>query len=382
MQKKIIWAVAAVLLALLIFSQFGSYEQKGKRRFAVLSKPSDEVLIGVCWPFSVNQDGMADGIHLALDEINSRKLAGPYTLRLIERDDAFDMKRHKSIAKEFASNADMSAVLGYYDDGPAIRASLIYESSCLLHLLVGANNTDMTTHGFAYINRSILSSDRIAMKLAKLTVDRGYRKIVVIWEEDAYGEDLAYQYQVGLDQMNADVVYKWSYSRKTVDFRLLVNDLKLVDADMIFFSGLEPIAGDFLRMARKVGLKTPVIGAFSNTPEMRAHAGTAYEGAMFFDFYNPHDPSPENQLFVSKFFARYGRTPDTWAAQGYDALHILAKAIKFTGSRNPLDISYAIRYSDVFNGANGRYKFDRSGNLDEKPIYLYMIRHGVPVLVQ
>ena len=98
--------------------------------------------------------------------------------------------------------------------------------------------------------------------------------------------------------------------------------------------------------------------------------------------FNPHDPSPENQLFVSKFFARYGRTPDTWAAQGYDALHILAKAIKFTGSRNPLDISYAIRYSDVFNGANGRYKFDRSGNLDEKPIYLYMIRHGVPVLVQ
>ena len=382
MKKKIIWAVAAVLLALFIVSQFSSYEDKGKRRFAVLNQPSDEVVIGVCWPFSVNQDGMADGIHLALEEINSRKLAGTYTFRLIERDDAFDPQKHKDIAKEFASNADMSAVLGYYDDGPAIRASSIYESSCLLHLMVGANNTDMTSHGFAYINRSILSSNLIAMQLAKMTIERGYRKVAVIWEEDAYGEDLAYQYQVGLDQLNADIVYQWSYSRKNVDFRLLVNDLKLVDADMIFFSGIEPIAGDFLRMARKVGLKTPVMGAFSDTPDMRAHAGAAYEGAMFFDFYNLKDPSPENQVFVSKFFARYGRYPDAWAAQGYDALHILAKAIKFTGSRNPLDISYAIRYSDAFNGANGRYKFDRSGNLENKPLYLYMIQHGVPVLIQ
>lgn len=383
MKKKIFWAVATILLALLVFTQLGSYEDKAKRRFKVLNEPSDEVIIGVCWPFSVNRDGMADGLNLALDEINSLRLAGPYTLRLVERDDEFDSKKHKKIAKEFSDRADMSAVLGYYDDGPSIRASSIYESSRLLHLMIGANNTDMTSHGFNYINRTILSSDRIALKLAKLTTDLGYRKIVVLWEEDAYGEDLAYQYQVGLDQLNAQVVYQWSYSRKNVDFRLLVNDLKIVDADMIFFSGLEPIAGDFLRMARKVGLKTPVIGAFSNTPEMRDHAGAVgYEGAIMFDFYNPRSQTPENQLFVNKFYSRYGRYPDTWAAQSYDALHILAKAIKFTGSRNPLDLSYAIRYADAFNGANGRYKFDRAGNLEDKPIYLYRIKNGVPVLLE
>jgi len=383
MKKKIFWAVAAILLALLVFTQFGSYEDKGKRRFKVLNQPSDEVIIGICWPFSVNRDGMADGLHLALDEINSRRLAGRYTLRLVERDDKFDGNNHKNIAKEFANSADMSAVLGYYDDGPSIRASSIYESSRLLHLMIGSNNTDMTSHGFNYINRTILSSDRIALKLAKLTTDLGYRKIVVLWEEDAYGEDLAYQYQVGLDQLNAQVVYQWSYSRKNVDFRLLVNDLKIVDADMIFFSGLEPIAGDFLRMARKVGLKTPVIGAFSNTPEMQRRAGPkGYEGAIMFDFYNPRSQSAENRLFVSRFYSRYGRYPDTWAAQGYDALHILAKAIKFTDSRNPLDLSYAIRYSDEYIGANGRYKFDRAGNLEDKPIYLYKIQNGVPVLIE
>ena len=170
-----------------------------------------------------------------------------------------------------------------------------------------------------------------------------------------------------LDALDAQLVYQWSYAREHADFRMPVNELKGVDADMIFFAGLEPWAGDFLRMARGVGIKTEIVGAFSDTPVMRARAGAALEGAMYFDFYNVNSPSPENQAFVRKFRARYGRNPDTWAAQGYDALRILAKAVQATGSAQPLDLSYAIRFMDPWEGANGRYKFDGTGELEDKP---------------
>lgn len=103
---------------------------------------------------------------------------------------------------------------------------------------------------------------------------------------------------------------------------------------------------------------------------------------MYFDFYNRDSPSPENQAFVRKFRTRYGRDPDTWAAQGYDALRILAKAIRATGSVNPLDLSYAIRFMDPWEGANGRYKFDGTGELEEKPLFLNVIRNGRPVIIQ
>ena len=142
----------------------------GERRFDALSRPAKEVVVGVCWPFSVNQDGMADGLQLALDEINTGNLAGGYTIRLVMRDDAFDWQKAKRIAVEFANTPDMSAVIGYYDDAPAVKASTIFESSRLLHLIVGANNTAMTSHGFQYIVRTILSSDKIAQSLARMTV--------------------------------------------------------------------------------------------------------------------------------------------------------------------------------------------------------------------
>ena len=185
-----------------------------------------------------------------------------------------------------------------------------------------------------------------------------------------------------MDAQGAQLAYQWPYDRERADFRTPVNELKGIDADMIFFAGLEPLAGDFLRMAREVGIKTEIVGAFSNTPEMRARSGHALEGAMYFDFYNGNSSSPESEAFVRKFRTRYARTPDTWAAQSYDALHILAEAVKATGSANPLDLSYAIRFMDSWEGANGRYKFDSTGELEEKPLFLNVFRNGTPVTIQ
>lgn len=382
MKRFLFFVILAGVLVIALPRQFRSYEQMGERRTRELSLAGKEVLVGVCWPFSVNRDGMADGLRLALDEINSHALAGPYKIRLVMRDDKFDWQRSKRIARKFADTPGMSAVIGYYDDSPAVKASTIYEASSLLHLIAGANNTAMTRRGFQYIVRTTLSSERIARSLARLTSELGYHRVALIWEEDAYGEDLAYQYNVGLDNLNIRMVYTWSYSREHADFRALANELKAVNADIVFFSGIEPWAGDFIRVARGVGLKTPILGAFSDTPEMRKRAGLAREGAMYFDIYDVGSRTSENLAFAAKFRSRFGREPDAWAAQGYDALRILAKAIQFTGSCNPLDLSYAIRYMDAWEGANGRYKFTSQGELEDKPLFLMMYRHGTPVMLR
>lgn len=381
--RKLFFLIAFAAMAIVaLLPQVRSLEDMGVRRFAALATPGKEVVVGVCWPFSINQDGMANGLQLALDEINATSGAAGYTIRLIMRDHSYDPENIRNIAVEFAQTPEMSAVIGYYDDTPAVKASLIFEPSRLLHMIIGANNSAMTMHGFQYIIRTTHSSDKLGPALARISVDRGYRKVALIWEKGAYGEDLAYQYHVGLDRLDGDVVYQWTYTRHNPDFRLPVNELRGIDADVIFFCGLEPWAGDFLRKAHEVGLSTPIIGAFSNTPEMHQRAGPALEGAMYFDIYDMEATSIKNQEFVKKYQARFGMHPDAWAAQAYDALYILAKALEHTGSRNPLDLAYAIRYMDAWEGVNGRYQFDKNGNMEDKPIYLMEIRQGRPKLIQ
>ena len=227
--------------------QWRSFDRMGQRRFQALSQMPKEILVGVCWPFSARQDGMADGLQLAQEEINAAGLARGIPIRLVMRDDKVDWERAKNIAIEFSDTPRMSAVLGYYDSSLAIKASTMYEPSRLLHLMVGANATSLTSHAFDYIVRTILSSDKIARALARFTVARGHRKIAIIWEEGAYGEDLAYQYQIALSALgDVELVYQWSYTRELADFRLPVNELKGADADLIFFAGLEPLGGRFL----------------------------------------------------------------------------------------------------------------------------------------
>lgn len=382
MKGLLLLALSAGLLVYALAPQWRSFERMGERRFRTLTQPPGEILVGVCWPFAKNRDAMADGLRMAQDEINTQGLAAGIPVRLVLRDDDFNWEAAKRIAIEFSDTPRMSAVIGYYDDSLGIKASAIYESARLLHIMVGSNNTSMTSRGFEYIVRTIVSSEKIARALARMAIERGHRKPALIWEQGPYGEDLAYQYTVELDAKDIDLVYQWSYSRERADFRLPVNELKGIDADEIFFAGLEPWAGDFLREARRVGIRTEIVGAFSDTPEMRKTAGRALEGSMYFEIYDVNSQRPQNQTFVRKFRARYGRNPDAWAAQGYDALQILAKAVQATGSANPLDLSYAIRFMNPWEGANGWYKFNSRGELEDKPIFLNQFRNGFPVTIR
>jgi branched-chain amino acid transport system substrate-binding protein len=372
--------VASILLTALVISWLMPFRDFGALRQSVSGRASQEILVGVAWPFAANQDGMDEGLMLARDEINVQGVKG-MRIRLDLRDDQLDRERSRSIAIDFARNPQMVATIGYYDDRFAVRASAIFEESRLLHIVAGANNTFMTTHGFRYLIRSVLASDRIGRQLAHMCMERGYRSFAIIAEDGAFGEDLAYQTGIELDARDAHVVYQTFYVRGKVDFRETVDLLKEAGADVILFLGLEAESAQFIRSARGLGLKTPIVGSFSDTPEMHSIAGKALDGVMFYDVYDVNSPTPENRAFVDRFRRRFGTDPDTYAAQGYDALRILVRAIQATGSTNALDLAYAIRYMGRWEGANGPYKFDTTGELEEKEIFLKVYRGGKPVVI-
>jgi len=119
MRKLLPLALSAGLLVDALSPQWRSFERMENGDSRLSAGPPKEILVGVCWPFSVNQDGMADGLELARGRNQCRR-PGPWhpgSPRL--RDDAFDPEKAKRIAIEFSGSPGMSAVLGYYDDKPS-----------------------------------------------------------------------------------------------------------------------------------------------------------------------------------------------------------------------------------------------------------------------
>jgi branched-chain amino acid transport system substrate-binding protein len=108
-----------------------------------------------------------------------------------------------------------------------------------------------------------------------------------------------------------------------------------------------------------------------------AHAvGEKGNGLVVPTIYNPFSKHPENVHFVNAYKNRYGRSPDTWAAQGYDAVKLLAYTMgKEVRSTVPANITIGLRYMRPQTGATGMYAYENSGELVKKLIYFKELQH-------
>lgn len=369
MKKLLFGAVTLGVLVYFLSPQWLSLDKMGERRFANLEKRQNELVVGVSWPISVRRDGMVQGLKLAQDEINAQRGSNIPPIRLVIRDDKNDWNTARKIALEFANSPEMSAVIGYDEDSIGIRASSIFETSRLLHIMVNINNRAMTMHGNKYIIRTVQATDQIAKFLAVSSqLGRKPQRYAMVWEEDAYGKDIAYQYRIAQDALGSQLVYQAPYPTSHSDFRLTVNKIKESKPDIILFTGQDADTADFLHKAQLVGITTPILVASDLTKNIIDLSGTAIKRANFIGLYDVNGLTKKNRDFVAKYRSRYGQDPDTSAAQGYDALHILAEAVTLSGSENPLDLAYTIRYMPHWVGANGDYHFDGNGELLDKPL--------------
>lgn len=371
MKRLVFGAVVLLALIVVLSPQWRSPDKMGEHRFAYLEKHRAELVVGISWPISAQQDGMIDGLMLARDQINARKVPGIPPIRLVIRDDKNDWQTARNVALEFAGMPEMSAVIGYYEDSVAIQASQVLESGRLLHLVVNANNRAMTTHGYRYIVRTVQATDQIARFLAVSSpLGRDRQRYAMVWEGDSYGQDVAYQYRIAQDALGSELVFQAPYPAGRPDFRMAVNQLKGIKADVIMFSsGNDANTAEFLRRARGVGITAPILVACDRSKDFADIPEWGLRNTAFIRLYNVAATTPQNRKFVADFRARYGRDPDTSAAQGYDALNILAEAARVSGTINPLDLAFTIRYRPVWVGANGEYRFDGNGELKEKPLF-------------
>ena len=374
MSRSIVFLLI-VLLGLTARHRWLNLDGMGERRAQRVSNAGDEILVGISWPFDDAHQGLADGLRLAMDDINA---AGERQITLVMRNETDQWSDTQRIAREFSRDTDVVAVIGLKDDGMALRSSAMYERSRLLHMVVGSTSNTLTDHDNPYIVHTIVAADRVARSLAQAGTGKSY---ALVWEKDTEWDSLVSEYRIAQDSRNTSIAYQHSYTRGHADFRRAVNELKTVGADQILFVGAELAATDFLGRANAVGLAKTIVCVCPVTPGLKSLAGASRADVMLLDFYDEQSSQPANAAFVTRFKARHGRLPDTWAAQGYDALMLLDQALHATTSRRSDELALALQDLPEWEGANGKYKFDPTGEIADKPVFLKQYRNGVVVKV-
>ncbi|MCP4117663.1 MAG: ABC transporter substrate-binding protein [Desulfobacteraceae bacterium] len=375
---KVRYLFVALLTMMAVSACDGSYRNLAEKRRVKSEKAGKEIVIGVVT--SRGNDGMfLEGIHMALKEINDGGGLFGRRIRLIIRDDGGRVDKAKKVARELAHNTDVTAVIGHLQSEIALAVGMIYESAGVLFLSPGATDPRLTQlKNGKFIFRNIPSDDVILGHLVEYCQGKGIKRCVVIYERSENTMRQAKIFGEFAKSAGMEIVATRSYFNWQEDYRIMASKLiSNYQFDGVFLTGQLPTAGHVIKQMRELGCETPFFCMPSlDTPKLGGIIGREAEGTTVPTVFYPKRLSEITREFVNRFETIYELSPDTMAAQGFDALTVLAHAMRKKGSSVPIVAASMLRFLDDWQGVAGTYGFTLNGDIEGSTIYFKEFRNG------
>jgi len=141
-------------------------------------------------------------------------------------------------------------------------------------------------------------------------------------------------------------------------------------------SAADPAARGVVEELRKDNFRGAVLttSAFA-APEVVDDIGRTGEGLILSrSSFDPDSDRPEVQEFVQAYQDAYGAEPDVYAAYGYDAMMVLARALADEHA-SPYDLWKGLRGLTDYQGVTGFIQFDEQGEVGQFP-RVYVVENG------
>jgi branched-chain amino acid transport system substrate-binding protein len=360
----------------------GAADTPAAQRAARAAHAKGDIVVAVVWPWSAHADThFGDGLQFAVDEVNGSGGIDGRHLRLVRHDDHESVNDGRDVAQRIAADPTVVAVIGHLQSYVTIPAAAIYDLAGLVLVAPTATDPALTALGYSKVFRTTFSDRAVGERMAKLASTRGYHRIAITYIQDTYGRGLANAFEERAAQLGLSVVSRDSYdASETVTDQMMAStlrDWRGSSCDAIFLAGEVPSAAAIVAEARRQGLRQPILGGDAmSSPALIDVARSAAEGVIVAAAFHPDEPRPEVRRFTQDFAARYGQIPDVGAALGYDAVTLLATAMRRAHSSVPADVARALHGIDGWRGVTGPYAFDSAGNRLSMPIATTIVAHG------
>ena len=200
----------------------------------------------------------------------------------------------------------------------------------------------------------------------------GYTKAAVIYDDaDTYAMSSNEEITKVLEANSVEILATETYQTGNTDFSAQLMRIKEMAPEALFVSALSGEMALIISQASELGLPatTQLI-----VPDLTANEiqilGDAAEGVIAFSGWSHISDAPGNQAFVQNYEAKYGIEADSWAAQAYATLHIIANAIANAQSTDSAGIRDALAQTMDFPTVLGNFSFDPHGEAIYDPVVL------------
>lgn len=247
-------------------------------------------------------------------------------------------------------------------------------------LLTGALTPDLTKSGSPWVFR-IRSSDATAAAnlVDYMASTLKPQSVALISEESDYGQGGIAAVKAELQVQGITPVTAVTFSAGANDLSSQVIKLKQSGAAAVIYWGSQSPAALFAKQAKQFGYSGTILGSNAYTDQSVLQlAGNAAENVYSVVNFIPTGDDPAVQAFVTAYTKKYGSAPDSYAASYFDAVNLVAAAIKAGGAtaKGIADHLKTLQYQ----GLASLYKYHDNGEM-AGPQEITQVRDGKPVVV-
>ncbi len=286
-------------------------------------------------------------------------------------------------ARAFRTTGVLS-VLGPID-GNSMLALLPLAARARVPILTVSGTAKVTELGNRFVFRFFPSDVVVKTAQARYTVQvLGRKKVALIAQSTAYGQSGSKHLNANFRKLGAKVVYENSITPRTKEMLPILANVKRSGADVIVLQLHSGSTALFIRQARQLGLRLPIVaGSAMHQPSTAALltptelAGVCAETAS-----SPvSGGSAAIATFATRFQARFGKAPDAFALADYDAATLLVRLQK-AGATTAAAMRGRLA-KVAFRGVAMTYRSDGKGNMAHDAIIVcYDGKSRVPKIVK
>lgn len=343
------------------------------------------VKIGLAHPItgpSSNDGQMArDGAILALEMAKSKPEYKAYELVSISEDDKSDPKDAAAIANKYAGDSEIFAVIGNYNSSCTLAAAAILTKAGIVQISPGSSSPKITGYS-KYLLRTNPTDKIVGANIVKWAREMGYKKIAIVYESSDFGKGLQHIYMDSWPgQDGYEIVANEAYlPGSTLDLTPILTKVKQSKAEAVLLGSLYNEASLIAKQSKQIRVDVPFFGDVSqHTNALLELGGKSVEGWRVVGAMDATSKDELTVTFLQTFQKRFGRAPNTFAAQAYDAMNIILAGLAKNGPDREKLADYVNTVKN-FPGVTGKLTFDK-GDVD-KQLFRFVVADGAFKQVQ
>lgn len=296
-------------------------------------------LFSVTGPTSFLGDPEKKSLQMAIDEINAKGGIDGRKLEAVIRDTEGMPDKAVLGANELISNEKVLAIIGPSLTQTTLPLVPLAESNKvpLISCAAGIEITEpVKPYVFKTAQNDVLAVATIYDHMKKNNI----KKVGILTVENSFGESGKKQLMSQAAQFGIEVVQAESFGGKDTDMTAQLTKIRAAQPDAIICWGTNPGPAVVARNAQQLNIKTPLYQSHGvASPKFIELAQDAAEGIflptgkiLVADQLPDSDPQkPVLKSYIEQFEKEFKMPVSGFGGYAYDAMHMLAKALKGTG---------------------------------------------------